>query len=341
MKTSLLGPNDPAVAQTLYLLGFLMPYLSRMEESETLYKRALAIQQDAKPPDVQRTETMIQLATVLSRRGKSDEAGSYLREALAERLASDGADAVTTAEAEVYLADFLNGVREDHAGAERLYREAIGIFRGSPDPGLSRLTHATNGLANATDALGRPKEAEDLLRGLVSLQRDRYGPSHPSVAGALGSLAEFLFRHNRLAEADSLRRQEIAILEQATGPDSHVLAYSIERLAVVLTGRGLYREADSVFRVAIPMRERVSGSQHAFLARALADYADLLTRQGHFPEAEATLTRALDILEQQYPDAHPDTQQVIRGFVSLYESWKRPADAARYKARIQRVGPGV
>jgi serine/threonine-protein kinase len=341
MKTSLLGPKDTAVAQTLFLLGFLMPYLSRMEESETLYKRALAIQQGAIPPDPQRTETMIQLATILSRRGKSDEAEPFLREALALRLASEGADAITTAEAKVYLADFLNGVREDHAGAERLYREAIGTFRGSSDAGLGRLTHATSGLANATDALGRPNEAEDLLRGLVTLQRDRYGASHPSVANAIGSLAEFLFRHNRLAEADSLRRQEIAILEQATGPDSHVLAYSIDRLAVVLTQRGLYREADSLFNVAIPMRERVSGSQHALLARALADYADLLVRQRHFPEAEATLTRALGILEQQYPDAHPDTQQVIRGFVSLYESWKRPADAERYRARLHEVGPGV
>jgi hypothetical protein len=89
------------------------------------------------------------------------------------------------------------------------------------------------------------------------------------------------------------------------------------------------------------MRERVSGSQHALLARALADYADLLTRQRHFPEAEATLTRALGILELQYPDAHPDTQQVIRGFVALYESWKRPADVERYRARLHEVGPGV
>ena len=182
MKTSLLGPNDPAVAQTLYLLGFLMPYLSRMEESETLYKRALAIQQSAKPPDAQRTETMIQLATILSRRGKQDEAESFLREAVAERTVSDGPDAITTAEAKMYLADFLNGVREDHAGAERLYREAVGIFRGSPDAGLNRLTHATNGLANATDALGRPKEAEDMLRGLVELQRERFG-AEPSLGG--------------------------------------------------------------------------------------------------------------------------------------------------------------
>jgi len=81
MKTALLGPNDPAVAQTIYLLSFLMPYLSRMEASETLYKRALAIQQSANPPDPRRTETMIQLATILTRLGKPDEAEVVLREA--------------------------------------------------------------------------------------------------------------------------------------------------------------------------------------------------------------------------------------------------------------------
>ena len=341
MKTALLGPNDPAVAQTIYLLSFLMPYLSRMEASETLYKRALAIQQSANPPDPRRTETMIQLATILTRLGKPDEAEPYLRRALALRLASDGPDATTTAEAKVYLADFLNGVREDHAGAERLYREAIGIFRASPDAGLASLIHATSGLANAIEALGRPEEAEDLLRGLLQLQRDRFGAGHPSVAAAMGDLADFLHRHARLAESESLRRQQIALLLQATGPESGGMTHALGRLAALLTDRGQYREADSLFNIAISIRERVSGSRNALLAKTLADYAVLLTRERRFPEAEATLTRALGILESQFPDAHPDTQQVIRGFVALYESWKRPEDAARYKARIKKVGPGV
>jgi tetratricopeptide (TPR) repeat protein len=341
MKTALLGPNDPAVAQTLYLLSFLMPYLSRMEESETLYKRALAIQQGANPPDPRRTETMIQLATILTRLGKPDEAEPYLRQALALRLASDGADATTTAEAKVYLADFLNGVREDHAGAERLYREAMGIFRASPDAGLGSLIHATSGLANATEALGRPQEAEDLLRGLLQLRRDRLGAAHPAVAGSMGDLADFLHRHGRLAESESLRRQEIALLLQSSGLESGGMSHALDRLAALLTDRGQYREADSLFKMSISMWERVAGSRHALLARTLADYAVLLTRQRRFAEAETNLTRALDILESQFPDAHPDTQQVIRGFVSLYESWKRPEDAARYKARIQKVGPGV
>jgi tetratricopeptide (TPR) repeat protein len=283
---------------------------------------------------------MIQLATILTRLGKPDEAEPYLRRALALRLASDGADATTTAEAKVYLADFLNGVREDHAGAERLYREAIGIFRASPNAGLGSLIHATSGLANATEALGRLKEAEDLLRGLLQLRRDRFGASHPAVASSMDDLADFLHRHGRLAESESLRRQEIALL-QASGPESGGMAHALERLAMLLTDRGQYREADSLFNLSISMWERVSGSRHTLLAKTLADYAVLLTRQRRFAEAEATLTRALGILESQFPDAHPDTQQVIRGFVSLYESWKRPADAERYRARLHEVGPGV
>jgi tetratricopeptide (TPR) repeat protein len=312
-----------------------------MEASETLYKRALEIQQGANPPDPRRTETMIQLATILTRLGKPDEAEPYLRRALALRLASDGADATTTAEAKVYLADFLNGVREDHAGAERLYREAIGIFRGSPDAGLASLIHATSGLANAIEALGRSQEAEDLLRGLLQLQRDRFGAGHPSVAVAVGDLADFLHRRGRLTESESFRRQQIALLLQASGPESGGMSHAIDRLAVLLTDRGQFREADSLFNIAISMRERVSGARHALLARTLADYAVLLTRERRFPEAEASLTRALGILASQFPDAHPDTQQVIRGFVALYESWKRPADAGRYRARLHEVGPGV
>jgi len=157
----------------------------------------------------------------------------------------------------------------------------------------------------------------------------------------VGDLAGFLHRRGRLTESESFRRQQIALLLQASGPESGGMSHAIDRLAVLLTDRGQFREADSLFNIAISMRERVSGARHALLARTLADYAVLLTRERRFPEAEATLTRALGILESQFPDAHPDTQQVIRGFVSLYESWKRPADAVRYRARLHEVGPGV
>jgi serine/threonine-protein kinase len=341
MKISLLGPEDPAVAQTLYFLGFLMPYLGRLEEGERYYRRALAIQQGAQPPDPKRFDTMIQLATTLTRRGNPDEAEGLLRDALALRTASDGADAVTTAEAKTYLADFLDGVRQDHAEAERLYREAVDVFRTNPEAGINRLTHATGGLADAADALGRSGEAEALLRGLVDLQRGRFGPHHPSVAWAKANLAEFLQRHGRLAESEVLYREQIAILGQALGPEGGAMAGAVGRLATLMTDQGRYREADSLFKVAIPMRERVSGPQHPLLALALVDYADLLTRSRRFTESEAVLVRALDILERQYPDTHPDTQRVIRGFVALYERWNRPEQAARYRARVQAVGPGL
>jgi hypothetical protein len=235
------------------------------------------------PPDPQRTETIIQLATILSRRGKPDEAESYLREAVAVRLASDGADATTTAEAKVYLADFLNGVREDHTGAERLYREAIGTFRGSADASLGPLTHATSGLANATDALGRPKEAEDLLRGLVTLQRDRYGASHPSVANARESLPSFSSATTGSPKPTRYnvrnRDPEQATLRIAT-------SFAIEGSRP--DRAGTHREADSSSRSPC-MREQVSGSQHA-PSPGLADCgpADRQT----LPEAEATLPRA-------------------------------------------------
>jgi eukaryotic-like serine/threonine-protein kinase len=341
MKVSLLGPEDPAVAQTLYYLGFLMPYLGRLEEGESYYRRALAIQQGAQPPDPKRFDTMLQLATTLTRRGNRDEAEGLLRDALAVRTASDGADAVTTAEAKTYLADFLNGVRADHAGAERLYREALAVCRANPDAGINLLTHATGGLADADDALGKSGEAETLLRGLVDLQRERFGQEHPSVAWAKANLAEFLQRHGRLAEAEVLSREQIAIVGQALGPEGGAMAGAVERLATLMTDQGRYREADSLFKVAIQMREHVSGPQHPLVALALVDYADLLTRSHRFAESEAVLVRALEILEPQYPDTHPDTQRVIRGFVTLYERWNRPEQAARYRARVQAVGPGL
>jgi serine/threonine-protein kinase len=341
MKTSLLGPDHPAVAETLFLLGFLMPYLGRMDESEAFYKRALAIQRSSQAPALRVSETMIQLATIVSRRGKQGEAESLLREALALRSESLGPNAIVTAEAKTYLADFLDRVRMDYTGAERLYRESSAVYRASPEAGVSRLTHTLDGLASVAEELGRRGEAEALLREIVDLQRERLGLRHPSVGGALGALAGFLGRQGRLEESEVVRRQHIAILREAMGPEHHAMAVALVALGGLLGDRGRYAEADSVFKVAIAMRERVSGPRHALLAVALADYASLLTKRRRFAEAEASLARALDIIERQYPDEHADAQKVIRGFASLYEKWDRPEDAARYRLRFKTVGRGL
>jgi serine/threonine protein kinase len=342
IKSDLLGAEHPAVAETLYLLGFLMPYLGRMEESEAFYRRALAIQRRTlRPDDPRLSETMIQLATILSRRGTQDEAEALLREALATRVAAYGSGTPLVADAQTYLADFLHGVRQQDAEAERLYREAIAVHRRSPDGGLSELTHAIEGLAEVAETVGRYGESETLRREIVQTRRDYFGPGHPAVANGLAGLGDFLHRRGRLAEAEQLGRQEIAILQASMGPEHHAMASALARMGTLLTDEGRYRDADSVFREAIAMRERVSGPHHALLAVVLADYAHLLTERGRFAAAEAALARALDIVEGQYPDAHPDAQKVIRGLVALYERWNRPADAARYRARVRKVGPGV
>jgi serine/threonine protein kinase len=342
IKRARLGADHPAVAETLYLLGFLMPYLGRMEESEQYYRRALAIQRRTLPPDDPRpSQTMIQLATILSRRGKQDDAEALLREALATRVSAYGAGAPVVADAKTYLADFLHGVRRQDEEAERLYREAVAVHRRSPQGGLNELTHAIEGLAGVAEAVGRYGETETLRREIVALRQHYLGPEHPSVANGLAGLGDFLHRRGRLAEAEQLARREIAILRKSMGPEHHAMALALDRLGGLLTDEGRYREADSVFTEAIAMRERVSGPRHALLALVLADYAHLLTERRRFADAETTLARALDIVERQYSDAHPDAQKVIRGLVELYERWNRPGEAARYRARVLSVGPGV
>jgi serine/threonine protein kinase len=342
MKRDLLGASHRAVAQTLYLLGFLMPYLGRMEESEQFYREALAIQRRTLTAvDPELSETMIQLATILSRRAKPDEAERLLREALAIRGSAYGPDGPLVADAKTYLADFLHRVREEHAEAERLYREAIAVHRRSPEAGINQLTHAIEGLAGVAEELGRYGEAETLLREIVEERRARLGPAHPSVANGLAGLTDFLHRRGRLAEAETLNRREIAILRASVGMEHHAVATALGRLGTLLSDEGRYREADSVFGEAIAMRERVSGPRHPLLALVLADYAHSLTTRARYADAEAALAKALDIVERQYPDAHPDAQRVIRGLVELYERWHRPAEAARYRARVRAVGPGV
>jgi len=60
-----------------------------------------------------------------------------------------------------------------------------------------------------------------------------------------------------------------------------------------------------------------------------------LVGQARFPEAEGLLLEAASILEKRGDAAHERLHGVLRELTALYDTWGKPEEAARHRARLR------
>jgi tetratricopeptide (TPR) repeat protein len=87
-------------------------------------------------------------------------------------------------------------------------------------------------------------------------------------------------------------------------------------------------EADAAEALAI--REKAVGMAHPDTAEARLLHGRVLLAQGRFAEAETALRRSFDQLEKQ-PGLEARRQAAREALVDLYERWKKPREAVRYR----------
>jgi eukaryotic-like serine/threonine-protein kinase len=222
-------------------------------------------------------------------------------------------------------------------------------------------------LGTGLNMLGRPLEAEPHLRHAVAIRERLLGPAHVDVAEALTELAMSLRRLDRPADALPLLTRALAIdraaghehearvlnnlglVASAVGDDeaaerhySDAIAYRRARfgshpdlpinlinLARLYQRRGAPQRAVPLLEEALAGRQRIFGDAHASTATARLQLASAHVGAGDFVAAERRLREQERLLDPK--DAA--LQRTLAGqFITLYERWGKPKDAARYRA---------
>ena len=81
------------------------------------------------------------------------------------------------------------------------------------------------------------------------------------------------------------------------------------------------------------MRTGELAPDHWMVASSQSTLGECLTKLARFGEAEPLLLTSADTLEKTLGPTHPRTLQAFGAVVSLYEAWKKPEEAAPYRAR--------
>jgi hypothetical protein len=64
----------------------------------------------------------------------------------------------------------------------------------------------------------------------------------------------------------------------------------------------------------------------------------LYNRQARYEDAERLLFDAFHGREAKFGPEHPHTIDSLKQLVTLYESWPKPAEAAKWRARLPPTG---
>lgn len=335
IRTAALGPRHPANAEVLLELGAIALYLSDLNGAADFSRRALEIRRASLRPDDPLIAVSLQAYAATARRlDRNAEAEAALREAIAVERAATGPQSLDAANLQLRLADLVLNVHRDTAQAEALIRSTLAITRASLGD-HPRTSWAMADLAELLSHRGQYREAAQLAREGLEIQRRTFGAEHPNVAEYASTLVGVYVREGRLAEAERLQRESIAILGRTLGENHTAYAGALGALSEILMERGRFDEAIALRRRAIAIRHRVFGDESAIHGLDLGRLAWVYARKRDFTAADSLFRAALANQLTYVSPTHYDVR-AIYGFISeRYRLERKPAEAERYARMAQ------
>lgn len=176
-------------------------------------------------------------------------------------------------------------------------------------------------------AMANYKEAEPLLRRLVSIAEMRYGSESPEFARNINNLASLLQTTNRLDEAEPLMRRVMAIVELAYGPEHPKVAIALSNLAQWLKDTNRLGEAEPLLRRALDIDEKAFGHEHPKVAIRLNNLASLLKTTNRLGEVEPLMRRVISIFEKSFGESHPNVATGLNNLASMLKATNRLGEA--------------
>jgi serine/threonine protein kinase len=259
--------------------------------------KRLATEELADQPDVKAELQRVIGQSYLSL-GQYDLAEQNLTAALQTQTRIFGEHGVATLKTGVALATLWSGAKADYAKANQFYLANLPLLRVEQKKGTisaDYLSSALNGFALVRRAQGDSKEAEALLREVLTLAPDVSPDQKNGVGVARAVLALTLADQGKFDEAITIVRERIAAIRERKTEAPPELAANLTglgsfRLENEQTGESLesLREAEAIYR-------KLYSHANLQLGDNLRLQAQALFAEGKHSEAEARITETLTI----------------------------------------------
>jgi tetratricopeptide (TPR) repeat protein/predicted Ser/Thr protein kinase len=311
-REGLLGPDAPAVADSLHSLAALHGARSDFTAAEPLLRRAVSIRRrQPGVSDLKVAATLSDLAFLLRERGAFDESETVLLEALDIRRRHLGEGHPDLAGDTASLASLYRD-RGDFERAEPLLRQALAVRRGEAGPDDLGIASLLSVLGSVLQERGDLAAAEPLYGEALTIRRKLLGDEHAEVIASSNNLAVLLYDRGDAEEAERMLRDVIARRRTVVGERPY-LAGSLNSLAILLVERGEFDEAQALARESLEIRRRLLAG-HPDVARTLDTLGRIEQARDHVPQAEALLREALAL---RRASLSPGSDPIADSLVSL------------------------
>lgn len=327
-----LGEDHPETAGALERLALMYLSLSRHEEAQQHYRRALAIYEAGKgeqgegggPPAMARVLNSLSFIYALG--GRYDEAAAALERA----LAIPEATSEESFPSKSGLLSELGGIYEiqgRHEEAEACYKRSLALREEAHGKDHFLVASSLDSLASLYERQGRIAEAEPLIKRSLAIREA--GESELAIALALQQLARIYRKQRRYKDAAPLLERALAIYEAAYGKDDLNLQLPLEELGYIYELQQRYAEAESLYKRAIETVEGYEG-YNPDLAQGLQFLARLYIKQRRYKDAGPLLKRALAIVEAcpAVRDYHPATEHMRKTLKAVEACRQKPENCA-------------
>lgn len=334
IRNSAYPTGHELIAESLRGLGGVLLARGKYTEAERYYSKALDIQKQVlgeKHPET--LTTLNNMAILKAWSGDYDSATSLLKESLDQRHKVLGPGHHSSAIQLNNLA-FIAGHQGNYNEAEQLLKQALSIMRASVGVDHPHALVFKTNLARINHINGEYERAEKLHREALNTKRERLGTDHPDVAASLVQLGSLLKDQHRYREARSLLREAISLHQHSLEEKGPMLISAHYLLGQIHMSLGNYQEAGDLFHKTLKIREQTRAVDHPDIAVAHSLQGACLTDLEVYVEAESLITEVQSLLHKFNGEDQSLKLQLIKQIINLYEMWKKPGDAEKYRQML-------
>lgn len=302
LRTQLLGPHHPEVAEVQESLGRLFSERGEYAKADSILNLALATDRERLGPTHIRTSFVLNdLGQIAFDTGDQAKAAAYWKDAHAIDVATkpEGDPDRLIGMANLALALYDSG---DEAAGTQLLKEQVALLRRyRPDADLN-LANSLANLGSFYYAAGKKDSAAAMQREAVERFRRALGDDHPSVAFGLNNLGSTIGALGQTDEAERLLDESVRIYSTVFGTnyaDHPDVGYPLVNLAKTLNRPGRRADAEADARRAVQVFTHAFGADNATVARALVPLGQILVDDGRPAEAVPVFRRAAAIRTAQ------------------------------------------
>jgi len=278
--------------------------IARDDLAEPQLRRALSLRQEVLPegdPDV--AESMRELAVLLKRTDRLDEAAPLLDEAVVTFERALGPDDARTLRARGDVAAVLHE-RERFAEAEAVLRDverrALAALGERHEVTITIL----NNLGNVLEHRGQLREAGERYERALALQLENDGALHPKALMTLNNVASVLRERGELPAAAELLQRALALKRRVFEPGHPSLVVALNNLGQTWQQLERYAEAAACFGEALAMVEASPSNDPVQVLKLRFNHASLLAKAEQRERALPLFARCAEAADELWGTGH-------------------------------------